>query len=199
MPVNQEIGTPIPGVDSLTYEQMNVITEYQRLWMQIASWMRAFFKSSLEDSADLAAVTARLFEIPIDFYNAFRPYFTEEQSTQLYNIVYRLVYNNYELINAYKANDRVPIDASTIDWYQGASELAAFLASVNIYWDQAILDSLLFSYGKLKIEEIIAYYNQEYQKEINIYNTLEDSAVLIGSYMARGIIAREASIGNITS
>ncbi|HVI41841.1 MAG TPA: hypothetical protein VM577_14415 [Anaerovoracaceae bacterium] len=194
MSMNEDMLTTIPDVKNLTYEQMNIIAKFQRLWIQVALWMRTFFKSTLEDSKDLPAVTARLFEIPADSYNAVRPYFSEEVSQQFYNIIYGLINTNYELVNAYKNNDTAAIDASTVKWYQGASEFAAFLASVNKFWDEALWNSLLFKYGQLKIQEIIAYYTGNYENEIKIYDSLEDTAALIANYMARGIIAmNEAS------
>ena len=193
MSMNENLLNPIPGVANLSYDEMNIIAEFQRLWIRVAFWMRAYFKSSLENSKDLQAVTAQLFELPTDFYNAFKPYFGEEVARQIYNIVYGLVYTNYQLVNAYKNNDTAAIDASTRQWYSGASQFAAYLASINKFWDYDLMNSLLFQYGKLKIQEIIAYYTQDYESEIKIYNDLEDVAVLIGSYMARGIIAMNAS------
>lgn len=184
----------VPDVDNLTYDEMNIIGDFQRLWLQIALWMRAFFKSSLEDLEDLQAVTARLFEIPTDFYNHFLLYFGEEAARQIYDIVYDLVTTNYQLVNAYKTNETTAIDESARMWYQGANELSTFLANINKFWDAKILETLLFQYGKLKIEEIIAYFTNDYEKEIRVYNTLEDIAVLIGSYMGRGIIARNAAM-----
>ena len=199
MSMREEIATPIPGVDNLTYEQMNIITKFQRLWIHVALWMKTFFNSTIEDSKDLPAVTTRLFELPADFYNAFRPYFSEEVSQQLSTIIYGLVYFNWQLVNAYKNNDRSAIDSSTVQWYKGANKLAAFLASINKYWDEGLWNSLLFQYIKLKIQEIIAYYSGEYELEINIYENLEDIAVLMGSYMARGIIAMNAEKSSTTT
>lgn len=197
MSMNENDLAAIPGVENLTYEEMNIIAEFQRAWIRVAFWMRAFFKSSLEDSEDLPAITAQLFQLPADFYNLFRPHFSEEDSQQLYNILYDLVYTNYKLVNGYKNNDRATLDSSTVQWYQGAIQLSAFLASIDKYWDEALWNSLLSQYGKLKIEEIIAYYNKEYEKEIQIYNSLENNAVLIGRYMARGIIAKNAAASDV--
>ncbi len=189
----------IPDIDNLTYEEMNIISDFQRLWLQIAVWMRSFFRSSIRNSEDLEAVTARLFEIPTDFYNRFLLYFGEEAAREMYNIVYNLVSTNFALVNAYKSSDQAAIDEATRMWNQGAGEMSAFLANINKIWDESVFRTLMFQYGKLKVEEIIAYLTHDYEKEIRIYNSLEDVAVLIGSYMGRGIIARNLAMRRMPS
>jgi len=107
---------------------MNIIRDFQRLWIQVAFWMRAFFKSTLEESADLPAVTARLFRLPTDFYNLFLPYFGEEVAQQVYDIIYAFINTNYQLVNAYNNNDT----AATIIRINGRS--ACFISTENKFW-----------------------------------------------------------------
>jgi len=56
----------------LTYEQVNVLTSFQRLWAQIAVWTRAFFLSSLYNLQYAAELSKGLYYMPM----VFRPIFS---------------------------------------------------------------------------------------------------------------------------
>ena len=195
--MNETLLNQIPGVANPTYEDMNIVAESQRLWLQLAFWMRAYFRSALEKSADLPVVTAQLFTLPQKFHDIFRTYFSEEIASQIYGIVYELINTNYQLVNAYLNNDAAAVDAATRRWYTEAAQGADYLAGINKFWDSNTISDLLFKYGNLKIQEIVAYYNKDYEDEIKIYNALKNKANKAAqtcNYMARGIIARNAAL-----
>lgn len=189
--MKQELTEIVPGFPYLTYEQMNILFNYQRLWTQLATWMRSFIFSTFEESENLPAVTTRLFEkLLLDFYNAFRIFYGVDLSQQFLNALTKFLSNAWQLVNAYKNDDTSLINSSTIQWYQSADELARFLAQVNFYWNEGQWRNLFYQYIRLKIQEIIAIRGGNYEQEIEIYDRIEDLTTIMGSYMARGIIAR---------
>lgn len=191
MSTNENLLTVIPGAQYLTYEQMNVIITYQKLWSQLAVWMRNFIYGNLEDSDSLPAVANELFQtLPLNFYYAFRIFYGPEISQVFLNNLTKFLANAWELVNAYKSNDASAIDTSTMQWYQSVDDLASFLASVNIYWSNDQWKNLLYQYIRSVIQEIIAVKGKHYDEEIKIYNNVEDLTDLMGSYMARGIISK---------
>ena len=194
MSMNEENLTAIPGI-YLTYKQMNVLITFQKLWSQLAMWMRNFILSDFADSRNLEAVTTQLFQdLPLNYYNTFINYYGTEISQVLLEHISRFLASGFQLINAYKNNDSPTIDSSISQWYQSADDLASFLASVNIYWSKDQWSNLLNQYIKLIIQEVNAAKGREFGNEINIYNNVEELTDLMGSYMARGIIAKVIGI-----
>jgi len=193
MPDNQNFVTPIPGVENLTYEQVNTIINFEKLWIEFVLWMRSFIRSSLYNLPDLTSVNVRVFQqLPRDFYNEFSNYFSPVDSQQFIDLFSRLLVRNWQLVNAYKSNDKTAIEASTIQWYQIADELATFLASVNKYWDVNKLKTILYEYVQLKIQEITAFQEGKYDQETKLFDEVEEKAIQLANYMAMGIIANQS-------
>lgn len=192
--------TLIPGVRYLTYEQMNILINYQSLWANLALWIRSVMRSTVFNTPDLQANVTQLFnKVPQDFYNVFWLFYGQEISQYFLDYLTRFIASALQLINAYKVNDIVAINSSASQWYQSADDLAVYLASINIYWDADQWKSLFYHYIKLEIEEIIAFQRGNYEQEIAMFYSKQDLSDLMGSYMARGIIARNAGLNGSVS
>lgn len=195
MSMNESIITVIPGVEYLTYEQMNILISFQKLWSQLAIWMRNYIFGNFENSDNLQAVMTRLFQsLPYEFYDSLRIFYGAEISQIFLNNISNFLTSAYQLINAYKMSDTSAIDASAAKWYQSADDLATFLATINIYWSKDQWSNLLYQYIQYIIAEVIAIKGGDYENEISIFSDIDDLTDLMGSYMARGIIARNIGI-----
>ena len=190
MATNEDIVTPISGIENLTYEDANVLLNFQKLWMETITWMRNAFHSALGNLPDQPAAETQLFQkLPTDIYNEFKQYFSEEESQQFLYYYYRLITDSWQIVNAYKNNDKTAIDLNIAQWNQTSDELAAFLARANKYWDENQWKTLFHNYLNLIINVITAFINGNYDLETKMYNELEKIAIQIASYMAMGIIA----------
>ncbi|QOX64250.1 hypothetical protein FRZ06_13325 [Anoxybacterium hadale] len=189
MPTVMDVVKPLPGILTFTYEDVNTMLNFQQLWIELVVWMRDYFKSTLENNPNQAAVENRLFgDLPMDFYTEFSKYFSPEISQQFLNLLTKMITINIDLVNGYKNNDDAALDASTKQWYQTADEMAAFLASINPYWNKEIISEFLDDYIKFKIQEIIAFLNGNYEMETRIFDDLENKAIELAAYMSTGMI-----------
>ncbi len=194
---NQDLYTQFPETTyRITYEQMSTLIAFLELWSQLAMWTRSLVVSTAENLENKTATVNHLFTIPTDLYYTFRIFYGSAISQQLLNLLTNFITNEWRLIDALKAGNRENVDESTVRIYQTADDLAAMLSRINVYWDEEQWKSLLYQFIRLMIDEMVAMMAGEYEREIEIYRRLEESAKLIGSYMARGIIARSAGIGN---
>lgn len=173
----------------LTYEQLNMITNFERLWTQIAVWTWAFFQSILYDLPDFADVSKKLFSLPMDFYSIFASYYGTDSSKKFVNLLTVFLTCCAGVLEGMKNRDEEQVNTSTVQWYQCADEIAKFLSGINVYWDENQWRNLLSQYMRMKIDEIIAAMNGEYGRKIKLYQSMEDMMFIIGSYMARGILA----------
>lgn len=187
--------TPIPGVDNLSYEQVNIITQFQKLWMEFLFWTKSFFRSSLKNDGDLSAITTRVFaQIPQDFNDEFQKYFNNEETQQFNYLFSQLITTHWQLITAFKNNSQEAIEASDKQWNHIAGELSAFLSSINPYWNETQWRNLFYDYERLKIQDMRAYISQNYDQEATIFNDLEEQILKIAAYMAEGIIMMQPNI-----
>ena len=190
MPTNEDIVTPVPGIENLTYEDVNTLLNIQKVWFEIFQWIRNYYRSVLENRQDQSAIATYLFvKLPGYTYNEFKKYYSEEDSQQLLNYIYRFITGLWQLVTAYKNNDKLAIDLSTSQLHQVSDELAVFLAKVNNL-DETQLKTILHDYLSLTIEGIIAYFNGNYDLETEIYNETADKVLRLASYMAMGIITK---------
>lgn len=190
MATNENIVTPVPGIENLTYEDVNTLLNSQRLWLDIVQWTRNFYHGAFQNLPDQSVAGNQLFvELPADLYNEFRKYYSEQVSQQFLNNISRMTAENWQLATAYKNKDKTAIDLSTAQWYQIADELAEFLAETNKYLDEAQLKTLLYEYINLKIKEITTLISGNYELEAKIYSDIEDVIVRMAIYAAMGIIA----------
>ncbi|MDF3002522.1 MAG: hypothetical protein K0Q48_2641 [Bacillota bacterium] len=187
---------PIPDIGYLiSYEQLNILLEFLRLWSQLAMWTRSLILSTVNDTANKTAVVNHLYTIPTEFYRAFRIFYGTAISQQILNLLTNFITAQWRLIHALQEGNQQLVDELTVTLYQTADAFAEYIAPLNVYWDVNHWKSLLYQYIRLVIDEMIAMMTGEHDKEIEIHRRLDDVAEIIGSYMARGIIARNLALG----
>ena len=173
----------------LTYEQLNTITAFERLWTSIAVWTKTYIESAVFNLPDLQANSGKLYSLPMDFYSIFASYYGTDNSKKFIDLLTGLIMSCMMTTEGMKTGNKDQVNLSTIQWYQACDKLAEFLASLNVYWDYDQWRNLLNQYTRMKIEEIIATMNGDYTRVIDLYKAMEDLTFIMGSYMARGILA----------
>lgn len=193
--INQNLLTVLPETNYyVTYELMNTIINYQRVWSEFSTWMRNFMYSTVNNSPDLSAVTNRLYSTQTDFYNLFRVFYGPEVSQYFVNLILSFITSATSVINGVKNNDQTSVNSSVAQWYQNADALSAFLGQINPFWDERQWRNLLYQYIAMSNQSITSTAGGNFELEIAINNRLQDLTYILGSYMARGIIARNATV-----
>ncbi len=183
------IPEPIPR--DVTFEQMNAIITFRTVWLDMALWMREFIHSFVGDHPNLEAVTNRLYTgVPIRFYNALVVFYGTEIAEEYLNRISNIIVVFWRLVEAMKSGDQEGVQSATRELYETADQGAAFLASLNDYWDASRWRDLYTQYINLGIQVILAVLEGNYENEIRIYDRIQDLTVTMGNYMANGIIAR---------
>nr|WP_312578601.1 hypothetical protein [Sedimentibacter sp.] len=173
----------------LTYEQMNIIITFHKLWVKVGYWIRTYIRSTIFDTPDKKQVSNYLISLPNEFYTIFSMFYGSDIAQNLIDILLNFITSAMKVIEYKNYDESGLTSSSTIEWYQSADNLSSYLANINVYWDENQWKSLLYRYIKLKTDDISAIVNSNYEDDINLYNTIDNVIFLIGSYMARGIIA----------
>jgi hypothetical protein len=80
--------------------------------------------------------------------------------------------------------------------YQNADQRAAFLASINPYWDQNEWRRRLYNNLRSTIDESTTFLARDYARNIDIFSTLLDQAESTSGYFARGLFSYMFREGN---
>lgn len=153
-------------------------------------WLRSMLVSTAEGLENREAVMYRLHSVISDFYSIFRVFYGPLIAQQFSDMLTRLVTNARMLVESMKVGNQEGVDAAAAQMYRVADDLSSLFARINIYWDQEQWNYLLYQFVRMFIEETVAMLSGDYELEIAIYERLDDITDIMGSYMARGIIAR---------
>lgn len=172
----------------ITYGQMNLINDIRMLWLQLVLWTRLFLISTITELGNLDAVSKRLNRIPSDFYYKLQLFFGTVNAERFADLLTQHITILKDIAIALKDGNTEAVDANTALLYQNADEISDFLATMNPYWDKGEWQNLLYQYIKLQLESMVAILAGDYEKDIAIYDRLEDHVLILADYMARGIM-----------
>lgn len=176
------------GNGSLTYGQMNLINTLRKLWLELAMWRRAFLVSYASNFGDLELVGERLYQAPTNLGNILEVFFGFQIARRVENLIREQIINGIEILYAEGQGNREAVDAGTERLYRNADQIAAYLAEINPHWSEEEWKRILYEYYETTIREMVMVLSGYYAEDIALYENLEDQALNIADYMARGII-----------
>ena len=174
------------------YEQLSIITLFQRRWAELAVYMRSYIHAAIEGSPRSQIAAERLMRISNDFHEAMLIFYGPQLANQITDLSTAFISKPTNIIEGFQSDNRDLIDQSIRDWYRDANTLANFLASINLYWDPYQWRILLHQYIQLTVQMIASMNSQDYAREIQVFDKFFDLTSILGSYMARGLIARQS-------
>jgi len=95
----------------LTYGQLNLLRNFEALWLSLALWTRAF-ALRVSYGVDYTAIFNRLYRVPLDFYNSLQLIFSPEQLEAFVNLLTTHITLITNIIVAQKNNDIRTVQAN---------------------------------------------------------------------------------------
>ena len=95
-----------------------------------------------------------------------------------------------QIIQALKAKNMTDYDALVQEWYRNANQMAALFANHNPYFESRETRNMLLNHLDLTREEIEHQVNGEYEQSIDVFRDVEQQALAMADYFARGLLAR---------
>ncbi|WP_312642155.1 acetylglutamate kinase [Hydrogenoanaerobacterium sp.] len=170
--------------------QRQLIDLLRKLWEQHIMWTRSFIISTAEGLGDLPMVTERLLRNPSDFAKVFKQFYGPEIAEQLEKLFREHLLIAADLVTALKVGDTAKAAESNKKWYANADEIAAFLSSINPYWDDRQWRNLLYDHLDMTAKEATERLNKQYEEDVKRYDTIEHNALQMADFMASGILAQ---------
>ncbi|MEL7654735.1 MAG: hypothetical protein AAGU75_02375 [Bacillota bacterium] len=159
------------------------------VWRDMATWIRAYLVYVyLESDSELQQIVIdKLLAIPQDYGNMLRLFFGDtiaEEYTVLLTDYIMLFIN---LINAQKNGNVKEIDEYTKQLYQNADLRAEYLSNINPFWQKNVLQSLIYNFTDMTIDESTTFLTKDYRRNIEIFDRILSHTSAMGDYLAQGI------------
>ena len=188
-------GTGNPGSNNETeserVDSILRLNEDMRLaWLNHVYWTRMYLMSAVADNADQQAVEERLLETADEITDVFARYLPIATTRQLRNLLTEHIEIAGQIIQALKAKNMSDYDALVKEWYRNANQMAALFASHNPYFESRETRNMLLNHLDLTREEIEQQVNGEYEQSIDVFRDVEQQALAMADYFARGLLAR---------
>ena len=188
-------GTGNPGSNNETESEREDsilrLNEDMRLaWLNHVYWTRMYLMSAVADNADQQAVEERLLETADEITDVFARYLPIATTRQLRNLLTEHIEIAGQIIQALKAKNMSDYDALVKKWYRNANQMAALFASHNPYFESRETRNMLLNHLDLTREEIEQQVNGEYEQSIDVFRDVEQQALAMADYFARGLLAR---------
>lgn len=172
----------------ISYGQMNLINDFRAHWTEFGIWARSYMVSTITGFSNLEAISNRLYRIPKELGEMFEPYFGVAASEQFQQLLLLYVVHVQTLISAINSRDQQAADAAAVMLYKSSDDMADFLAQINPYWNKSQWQSLFNNLNEMIISEMIAILSGEYEKELDIRDRIFRHSLVMGDYMASGVI-----------
>ena len=101
------------------------------LWEQHVEWTRFVITSIVFGLPNLDPVTNRLLRNPIDLENILLPYYGNEVSSKLADLMKNHLAIAAQLVKVAKVGNKDAASKAEKNWYINADKIAAFLGSIN--------------------------------------------------------------------
>ena len=172
----------------ITATQLNIIFDTRLFWREIVYWTRVFFNSVFSGIGSSAEVYAKLFNIPAAYAYMLRLILRRPVADR-----YQLLFSRYiillrELVTAVINGDTELINEKVSGLYRNSAERAEFIAGVFPSLSKDVIEDMLNTFVRYKIEEINAYISQDYSRTIEIYDNLLLHADNMADYLSQAII-----------
>lgn len=173
---------------TISYGFMNLINLYRAIWSELAIWTRTYILGVMSNYGNVTVVGERLYTVPVQIQNQLKTIFGEEAAQKFQTLLSQHVVLIMTLANAIKNGDTATQNTTMTQLYQNADEMAAFLTGMNPFWNNAQWTNLLYYYISLTINDLVALASSDFAQDIQISDRITYHVLLIGEYMANGII-----------
>lgn len=177
-----------PLSEEISKEQQIVSNHMRLLWEQHIYWTRLAILSVVYDLPDLKFVDARLLRNPKDFEEALRPFYGEDIAAEFAELLTDHLIIAGELVHAAKVGDSAKVTDIERRWYENADQIAAFLGEINPYWSAQEWREMLYDHIAMTKDEAVAIISQDYEESINIFEKIEQQALMMADIMTQGLV-----------
>lgn len=183
IPVNSATAGGVPK-----YSAIDLRNALRQLWEQHVAWTRMTIISAAFGNPDLSPTVNRLLRNATDMGNAIRPFYGDENAEKFENLIREHLNIANQLVLASKAGETKKAQEAEKAWYENGSLIAHFLSSINPYINEESFRKMFFDHLALTKAEAVERLNKNYNKDIAIYDQIENQALMMADTISNAII-----------
>lgn len=170
----------------ITYGQMSLIFQARNLWRELVMWSRVYLISRIAGIGITEDVFNRIYQIPLEFGNIIGLFFGDQAAEFTVEQLSSNVILYRELVEEMISGDNDAASATVQKLYKNADERAAYMASINPYWDEAQWRNLIYTFYTYSFQEIVSILTSD-PKNIDLFDRFLGYADIMGDYLTQGL------------
>ncbi|MGB7530536.1 MAG: acetylglutamate kinase [Bacilli bacterium] len=167
---------------------MLLINKFRMLWEQDDVWTRETINGIVFELPNLDLVIQRLLRNPGDFAEVFRKFYGDRIADRLKELFTEHLVLAADLVNAAKAGDRAAAERIEREWFENAETIAKFFGNINPFWSRREWQEMMFEHLNLVKAEAVFLLEGNFEKNIEVYDKIEEQTLEMADEMAEGII-----------
>jgi len=171
----------------ITYSQMNLIFNARIFWRRLTIWTRIYIVSRYLGIGTAEVSFDRLYLENLDFGDMLRILFSRSISDEYSQLLNQFSIGLRELITAQLEGDLDAVRQNIDRLLQNADQRAAFLASINPYFNEEEWRNLLITYLQDTIEEASLFASGDYRMDIEYFDRLIALTNTMGDTFAQAL------------
>lgn len=171
----------------ITLSQIRLITNMRIFWRRLTIWTRIYIISRYLGIGTAEVAFERLYLENLDFGDMLRIHFSRSVSDMYSQLLNQFSIGLRELITALLQEDINTARQILDQLLQNADQRAAFLASINPYFDEAEWRNLLVTYLQDTVQEANLFAAQDYRMDIEYFDRLMDLSNTMGDVFAQSL------------
>lgn len=155
---------------------VDLMRDNRSLWEEHVAWTRMTIISLIFNLPDIEFVVARLLKNATDMGDMIRPLYGDAAAERYSALIQEHLLFAADLVKAAIAGDEQAAKTAEEKWYANADEIAAFLNSVNPFLLEDEVKAMFYEHLDLTKQEAVTMLNKDFQKDIEIYDSIEKQA-----------------------
>jgi|AKYZ01.1.fsa_nt_gi LysM domain. len=195
-PNNLQIGTTIfiPYNTNNNYNNRidnndtSLMSDMRLVWEQQIYWTRMLLISIAERLNDQSPTMERLLRGPSDIASIFNRYYGSNVASLVQELITEHLQIAADLITALRDNQHNKATELTQQWYQNANKIADAFSSINPYFNKQSIQSMLYRFLDLTIQQINKRLAGDYQGDIMAFDLIELEVLKMADNLTSGIM-----------
>jgi LysM repeat protein len=160
----------------ISQAEVELRSDMRSLWEEHVAWTRMTIISLTFKLPDVDFVIARLLQNATDMGEMIRPLYGDAAADRYATLIKEHLLFAADLVKAAIVGDEQAAMTAEQKWYANADEIAVFLSSINRFLPEEEVREMFYRHLDLTKQEAIFMINMEYQKDIVVYDEIEEQA-----------------------
>ena len=157
-----------------------------KLWSEHVFWMKLYIISALENLKYAEPAKQKLLHNQEQLGNAIGLIYGSKVGSKITKLLKDHVAIASQIVTILKDKDNISVMKSlTNKWHKNADEIADVLSKANTNLNKSELKDMLYQHLKLTSEEAMAYSDHDYQKDIGLFDKINNQALKMAHIISK--------------